>query len=165
LDLIYYGTANPGPWNADGRPGDNKWTCGVFARRPDSGEAIWFYQWSPHDLFDHDGINENILIDLQIQGKSRKVILHPGHNGYMYVLDPATGEVLSADAYVRITAFKEVVTETRTVKAMMNVRVIDLSLSLSAYPGKTPRGRRGRAGYVYSLQALCMRLGALRAQN
>jgi PQQ-dependent dehydrogenase (methanol/ethanol family) len=107
-DLIYYGTANPGPWNADARPGDNKWTCGVFARKPESGEAIWFYQWTPHDLFDHDGINENILIDLSIGGKTRKVILHPGRNGYMYVLDRATGEVLSADAYSRVTATKGV---------------------------------------------------------
>jgi PQQ-dependent dehydrogenase (methanol/ethanol family) len=107
-DLIYYGTANPGPWNADARPGDNKWTCGIFARKPDTGEAIWFYQWTPHDLFDHDGINENILIDLPIEGKTRKVILHPGRNGYMYVLDRATGEVLSADAYGRITATKGV---------------------------------------------------------
>src|SRR5438270_4957428 len=50
LNLIYHGTANPGPWNADQRPGDNKWTCGIFARNPDNGEARWFYQWSPHDL-------------------------------------------------------------------------------------------------------------------
>src|SRR3954468_4721062 len=77
LDLIFYGTGNPGPWNADGRPGDNKWTCGVFARRPASGEAVWFYQWTPHDLFDYDGINENILIDLPSGGQQRKVILHP----------------------------------------------------------------------------------------
>jgi lanthanide-dependent methanol dehydrogenase len=108
LDLIYYGTANPGPWNADARPGDNKWTCGVFARHPENGEAVWFYQWTPHDLFDHDGINENILVELPIEGKQRKVILHPGRNGYMYVVDRATGEVLSADAYVRITATKGV---------------------------------------------------------
>src|SRR5690606_17157089 len=44
LDLIYYGTANPGPWNADVRPGDNKWTAGIFARDPDTGAARWFYQ-------------------------------------------------------------------------------------------------------------------------
>ena len=49
LDLLYYGTANPGPWNPEQRPGDNKWTCGIFARKPDTGDAIWFYQWSPHD--------------------------------------------------------------------------------------------------------------------
>jgi lanthanide-dependent methanol dehydrogenase len=50
LDLVYYGTGNPGPWNPDQRPGDNKWTAGIFARRPDTGEAVWFYQWSPHDV-------------------------------------------------------------------------------------------------------------------
>ena len=58
LDLIYYGTGNPGPWNSEVRPGDNKWTAGIFARDPDTGAARWFYQASPHDLYDHDGINE-----------------------------------------------------------------------------------------------------------
>jgi PQQ-dependent dehydrogenase (methanol/ethanol family) len=50
LDLIYHGTGNPGPWNPELRPGDNKWTAGIFARDPDTGEAVWAYQWSPHDL-------------------------------------------------------------------------------------------------------------------
>jgi PQQ-dependent dehydrogenase (methanol/ethanol family) len=108
LDLIYYGTANPGPWNPLQRPGDNKWTAGIFARAPDSGEARWFYQWSPHDLFDHDGINENILIDLNVKGTMRKVLVHPGRNGYIYVLDRATGEVLTATAFVHITSSKGV---------------------------------------------------------
>src|SRR5690349_19556818 len=57
LNTIYYGTGNPGPWNAEQRPGDNKWTAGIFARDPDTGQARWFYQLSPHDLFDYDGIN------------------------------------------------------------------------------------------------------------
>ncbi len=61
LDLIYYGTGNPGPWNPDQRPGDNKFTCGIFARKPETGEARWFYQTIPHDLHDYDGINELIL--------------------------------------------------------------------------------------------------------
>jgi len=99
LDLIYYGTANPGPWNPEQRPGDNKWTCGIFARRPDTGEAIWFYQWSPHDLFDHDGINEQILLDLTIEGKVRKVLLRAERNGYVYVMDRTNGEVLSATPF------------------------------------------------------------------
>jgi PQQ-dependent dehydrogenase (methanol/ethanol family) len=103
LDLIYYGTANPGPWNSELRPGDNKWTAGIFARDPDTGEAVWFYQWSPHDLWDHDGVNENILVDLTIDGKQRKVILHAERNGYIYVMDRATGEVLSATPFVYIT--------------------------------------------------------------
>jgi len=103
LDLLYYGTANPGPWDPEQRPGANKWTSGVFARDPASGDAIWFYQWSPHDLHDYDGVNENVLVDLEIGGRTRKVLLHADRNGYLYVLDRATGEVLSADAFAYIT--------------------------------------------------------------
>jgi lanthanide-dependent methanol dehydrogenase len=104
LDLIYYGTANPGPWNPELRPGDNKWTAGIFARDPDTGMARWFYQWSPHDLYDHDGVNENVLLDLQMSGGTRKVLVRPERNGYVYVLDRASGEVLSATPFVHITS-------------------------------------------------------------
>jgi PQQ-dependent dehydrogenase (methanol/ethanol family) len=103
LDLIYYGTANPGPWSPEVRPGDNKWTSGLFARDPDTGQARWFYQLSPHDTFDYDGVNENVLIDREIAGQRRRVLLHPDRNGYLYEIDRATGEVLSADPYVHIT--------------------------------------------------------------
>jgi PQQ-dependent dehydrogenase (methanol/ethanol family) len=103
-NLIFYGTANPGPWNPAQRPGDNKWTSGIFARNPDTGQARWFYQMSPHDLYDYDGINENVLIDLDIGGTTRKVLVHPDRNGYVYVIDRASGEVLSAQAYVHITS-------------------------------------------------------------
>jgi PQQ-dependent dehydrogenase (methanol/ethanol family) len=108
LDLIYYGTANPGPWNAEERPGDNKWTAGIFARDPDTGAARWFYQWSPHDQYDHDGVNENILLDLPINGQVRKVLVHPERNGYVYVMDRATGEVLSAKPFAHITSSRGV---------------------------------------------------------
>jgi PQQ-dependent dehydrogenase (methanol/ethanol family) len=103
LDLVYHGTGNPGPWNPDIRPGDNKWTAGLFARDPDTGEAVWAYQWSPHDLYDYDGINENVLLDLNIKGQNRKVLVRPERNGYIYVLDRSTGEVLSAEPYVHTT--------------------------------------------------------------
>lgn len=99
LNLIYYGTANPGPWNPDQRPGDNKWTCGLFARDADTGEAIWFYQFSPHDLYDHDGVNENLLVDLRVDGAPRKALIHPDRNGFVYVMDRTTGEVLSATPF------------------------------------------------------------------
>jgi PQQ-dependent dehydrogenase (methanol/ethanol family) len=111
LNLLYYGMGNPGSWNPDLRPGDNKWSCGVFARRPETGEAVWYYQWSPHDLFDHDGINECMLLDLKLDGDDkppRKVLVHPGRTGYMYVIDRATGQVLSAKDFVRNTATKGV---------------------------------------------------------
>ncbi len=103
LDLIYHGTGNPGPWNPEIRPGDNKWTCGIFARRPDTGEAIWAYQFSPHDEFDYDGVNENILIDLPINGQMRKTLVRPERNGHIYVMDRVTGEVLSAETFVHVT--------------------------------------------------------------
>jgi lanthanide-dependent methanol dehydrogenase len=108
LNLIYYGTANPGPWNPDQRPGDNKWTAGVFARDVDTGAARWFYQSSPHDLYDHDGINESILVDMTINGTARKVALRPERNGYVYVMDRTSGEVISATPFVHITSSKGV---------------------------------------------------------
>ncbi|HTV03443.1 MAG TPA: methanol/ethanol family PQQ-dependent dehydrogenase [Luteitalea sp.] len=107
-NLIFHGTANPGPWNPAQRPGDNRWTSGLFARDADTGQARWFYQWSPHDLFDHDGINENVLLELQVNGQSRQVLVHPERNGYIYVLDRGTGEVLSATPFVHITSSKGV---------------------------------------------------------
>jgi alcohol dehydrogenase (cytochrome c) len=99
LDLIYYGTANPGPWNPDQRPGDNKWTSTLFARRPDTGEAIWAYQTNPHDVHDYDDVNENILLDLTINGRLRKVLAHPDRNARMYIMDRATGELISAEPF------------------------------------------------------------------
>ena len=102
LNLIYYGTGNPGPWNPDQRPGDNKWTSTIFARDPDTGEAVWAYQMTPHDLHDYDGVNEAMLVDLPWKGAMRKVLLHPDRNGRMYVMDRATGELLSAEAYGHI---------------------------------------------------------------
>ena len=108
LDLIYHGTANAGPWNPDQRPGDNKWTAGVFARRPDTGQARWFYQWTPHDTHDYDGINENVLLDMVVGGQLRKTLVRPERNGYVYVLDRTTGEVLSAKPFHAITSSKGV---------------------------------------------------------
>jgi PQQ-dependent dehydrogenase (methanol/ethanol family) len=99
LDLFYYGTSNPSPWNPEQRPGDNKWASTLFARRPETGEAIWAYQISPHDIHDYDAVNENILLDLTINGSTRKVLAHPDRDGYMYLMDRATGEIVSAQTF------------------------------------------------------------------
>ena len=107
-NLIFYGTGNPGPWNPDQRPGDNKWTCGIFARDVDTGEARWFYQLTPHDLHDYDGINEQILVDLPVNGQMHKVLLRPERNGYFYVIDRTNGQVLSANPFAYITSSKGV---------------------------------------------------------
>jgi PQQ-dependent dehydrogenase (methanol/ethanol family) len=118
LDLIFYGTGNPGPWNPEQRQGDNKWTAGVFARYPDSGQAAWYYQWSPHDLYDYDGVNENVLFDVDLAGQRRRLLVHPDRNGYMYVLDRTTGEVLSAEPFAHVTTSQRV--DLKTGKLLYN---------------------------------------------
>ncbi len=107
-DLIYYGTANPGTWNANQRPGANLWTTTIFARDPDDGAARWAYQITPHDLWDHDEINENLLLDLPIGDSTRKTLVHPARQGYMHVFDRLTGELLSAVPYDTVNAVKGV---------------------------------------------------------
>ena len=99
LNLIYYGTGNPGVWNPDLRPGDNKWSCTIFARSPDDGSAKWAYQISAHDAWDYDEIMENVLVDMQVDGKMRKLLIHPGRTGFVFVLDRESGELLSANPF------------------------------------------------------------------
>jgi glucose dehydrogenase len=64
LNQLYYGTGNPGVWNPDMRPGDDKWSLSVIARDPDSGRAKWIFQFTPHDEWDYDEIMENIAVDM-----------------------------------------------------------------------------------------------------
>jgi PQQ-dependent dehydrogenase (methanol/ethanol family) len=154
-DLVYYGTGNPGPWNPDQRPGDNKWTAGIFARDPDTGAARWFYQWSPHDLFDHDGVNENVLLDLQMNGTTRKVLVRPERNGYMYVLDRVSGEVLSATPFVHITASHGVDLKTGRLipveakKPKVGVVVRDICPSAPGAKDWQPASFSPRTGFLY----------------
>jgi lanthanide-dependent methanol dehydrogenase len=99
LHLIYYGTANPGVWNPDMRPGDNKWSMTIFARDPETGQAKWAYQLTPHDRWDYDGVNESIPFDVPVGGRPRKLLVHFDRNGFAYTMDRATGEVLIAQPY------------------------------------------------------------------
>jgi len=99
LDLLYYSTGNPGTWNPDQRPGDNKWSMTIFARDPDDGSVRWAYQMTPHDEWDYDGVNENILVDQQIGGKTVKTLVHFDRNGFGYTLDRTNGRVLVAEPY------------------------------------------------------------------
>jgi len=99
LNLIYYGTGVPNTWNPVARPGDNEWSMTIFARDADTGMAKWAYQMTPHDEWDHDGVNENILADIEINGEMRKVLVHFDRNGFVYTLDRVTGELLVAEKY------------------------------------------------------------------
>ena len=99
LNLIYYGSGNPGTWNPTQRPGDNKWSMTIFARNPDTGEAKWVYQMTPHDQWDYDGVNEMILADLPVHGKPTHALVHFDRNGFAYVMDRASGKLLEAEKY------------------------------------------------------------------
>ncbi|MDS9466835.1 methanol/ethanol family PQQ-dependent dehydrogenase [Paracoccus sp. MBLB3053] len=99
LNLVYYGTGNPSTWNPAQRPGDNKWSMTIMARDADTGMAKWFYQMTPHDEWDFDGVNEMILTNQTIDGTERKLLTHFDRNGLGYTLDRETGELLVAEKY------------------------------------------------------------------
>ena len=101
LDLVYWGIGNPAPWNALLRQGDNLFTNSILAVRPKTGEVVWYFQMSPNDPFDHDNITSIILADLTINGKPAKVLLQAGRNGFYYVLDRKTGQLIAANPYVK----------------------------------------------------------------
>src|SRR5438067_664462 len=99
LNLLYYGSGNPGSWNPDQRPGDNKWSMTIWARNPETGKVKWAYQMTPHDEWDYDGVNEMVLADLTIGGRPVKARVHFDGNGFGYVVDRTNGKVLIAQPY------------------------------------------------------------------
>ncbi len=99
LNLVYYGSGNPGTWNPTQRPGDNKWSMTIFARDADTGVAKWVYQMTPHDQWDYDGVNEMILADVSVHGKPTKALVHFDRNGFAYVMDRTNGRLLEAEKY------------------------------------------------------------------
>jgi lanthanide-dependent methanol dehydrogenase len=99
LNLVYYGSGNPGTWNPNQRPGDNKWSMSLWARDLDTGMVKWVYQMTPHDEWDYDGINEVPLIDVTIKGKKIPALVHFDRNGFGYTLNRVTGELLVAQKF------------------------------------------------------------------
>jgi alcohol dehydrogenase (cytochrome c) len=102
LNLIYYGTSNPSPRVPAQRPGDNLWSSAVFARDPKTGDAKWAFQFTPHDQWDYDGVNENILFDATINGQPRKLMSHLDRNGFGYTLDRQTGRIVVAKTFGQV---------------------------------------------------------------
>ena len=107
LNLVYYGSGNPGTWNPAQRPGDNKWSTSLFARNPDTGVAAWVYQMTPHDAWDYDGINESVLTDSVIDGQTIPTMTHFDRNGFAYVLDRRNGKLLRANKFDPSTNWAE----------------------------------------------------------
>jgi len=103
LDLVFWGTGNPAPWNSLLRKGDNLYTNSIVALRPKTGELVWHYQMSPNDPFDHDGVNAVVQAEIPSGGTTRKVVMQASRNGFFYVLDRATGKLIAANNFVKVT--------------------------------------------------------------
>ncbi|MEZ5709958.1 MAG: PQQ-dependent dehydrogenase, methanol/ethanol family [Blastomonas sp.] len=106
LDLVYIGVGNGGPWVREYRSpggGDNLFLSSIVALKADSGEYAWHYQTTPGDEWDYTATQPMILTELELKGKTRKVLMQAPKNGFFYILDRATGELLSAEPYVAMS--------------------------------------------------------------
>ena len=106
LDLIYIGTGNGSPWNRELRSpggGDNLYLSSIVALAAGSGDYVWHYQVTPKDNWDFTATQQLVLAELEIAGELRSVIMQAPKNGFFYVLDRVTGELLSADLFTHIT--------------------------------------------------------------
>ena len=104
LNLTYWGIGNPGPdWNGDFRKGDNLFSDSVVALDPDTGKRKWHFQFTPHDVHDWDAAQILVLVDREFEGQQRKLLITANRNGFYYVLDRETGELLRAQPYVKQT--------------------------------------------------------------
>ena len=115
LDLLYIGTGNGSPWPRALRSpggGDNLFLASIVAVRPDTGEYVWHYQTVPGDTWDYTAVQHMILADLEIEGRTRKVIMQAPKNGFFYVLDRETGELLSAENFMPVNWATHIDTET-----------------------------------------------------
>ncbi|MBT8086743.1 MAG: PQQ-dependent dehydrogenase, methanol/ethanol family [Gammaproteobacteria bacterium] len=105
LDLLYIGVGNGSPWNQAVRSpggGDNLFLSSIVALRPATGDYVWHYQTTPGDNWDYTATQQMTLTELVIDGQPRKVLMQAPKNGFFYVLDRATGELLSAEPYVNV---------------------------------------------------------------
>jgi alcohol dehydrogenase (cytochrome c) len=100
-DTFYQGVGNAGPdWDAEFRPGDNKWAASVLALNPNDGKIKWGYQYTPNDPYDYDEISEHPIINAKVNGEDRKLVVHAARNGFFYTLDRTNGSFVAGKQYV-----------------------------------------------------------------
>ena len=135
-DILYVGTGQPGPWTEVSRgKGDNLCTDCIIAVRGATGQYIWHYQTTPGDDWDFDSIADIMLADLNINGKQRQVVMHAPKNGFFYVLDRKTGELLSADPWVTVNWASGVDLKTGRPRVNPEARYGTDAVSITPGPG------------------------------
>jgi alcohol dehydrogenase (cytochrome c) len=109
LDLVYWGTGNAEPYDPRPREGlDSLYTSSVLAIRPKTGELACYFQYTPNDIYDVDGVDEHVLADLQIGGQTRKVMIQANKNGFLYVLDRTNCHLIAAHPYAKVNWATEI---------------------------------------------------------
>jgi len=172
LDLFYYGTGNASPYNAEQRPGDNKWTASVLARRPADGTLVWAYQFTPHDSWDYDATGTMLLADLTVAGHAVKALVHFDKNGFAYTIDRASGRLLVAAPFAPVTWAHAVDLTTgrpvldpskQTGASKGNVKDICPSLEGGVSPSSPPAYSPRTHLFYTSTNNMCMEYAAARA--
>lgn len=101
LNTLYWGTGNPAPdYEGSLRPGDDLYTSCLLALDPDTGKLKWYFQFSPHDLYDYDAVQTPVIVDAKFKGKPRKLIVTANRNGFLYILDRSNGKFLFAKQFM-----------------------------------------------------------------
>jgi quinohemoprotein ethanol dehydrogenase len=128
LNLVYFGTANGAPWSRSNRSpggGDNLFLSSIIALHADTGEYAWHYQATPGERWDYDATPQLMLATLKIGGADRKVLMQASKNGFFYVIDRASGQLLSADKFVDVNWADGV--DLKTGRVIENVKLADYS--------------------------------------
>ncbi len=156
LDLLYVGTGNGSPWSKHVRSpggGDNLFLCSILALRPDSGQLVWHYQTTPGDTWDYTSTQDIVLAELMIDEELKKVLLHAPKNGFFYVIDRATGKLISAEPFAEVTWAKRIDKETGRPVEVPGLDYRDTTIEIKPSPHGAhnwhPMSFNPKTGLVY----------------
>ena len=181
LNLVYYGTSNPSPWSASVRGNDksdigqftNLYTASVVALDVDTGKMSWHYQFTPHDAWDYDGVNELVFADHPVDGKKVPVIMQANRNGFFYVIDRTNGKLISAKQFidgvnwatgVDLKTGMPIETAGNAKRPGMGRKAADICPNLIGAKNWQPMSYSAQTGLVYiPTMNLCMDLEGIQA--
>ncbi len=170
LNLVYYGTSNPAPWSASVRGNDsanigpysNLYSSSTLAINPDTGKVVWYFQHTPHDAWDYDGVNELVLTDLDVGGRKTPALLKADRNGFFYVLNRETGQLISAKPFVDLNWASRIDANGRPVEVpekrpRLKFRAMNVCPNLIGGKNWMPMSYNPQTGLVYlPTMNLCM---------